>query len=88
MAINIYSQSGHVAYKVVHFVIDSDADVANLSTDKSEVAPGSSALATASGNQYILDNNYKWVLYQSGGSQPGPSPDPENTYIWDGGEVI
>lgn len=83
MAYNLMGQSGQFVYKVNQYVIDTDADVDMLPVAKSDVAPGSTALVTTTGNQYILNNDYQWVLLQSGGEDPTQKVH----YIWDGGEV-
>ena len=57
----LYKQNDNVSAYVKEFVAETEADVANLPTDKSEVYPGSTCIVTETSNVYILNPQYQWV---------------------------
>ena len=59
MGYNTLSQSGHTAYGIKEFVVDTDDDIKNLPTDG---PMGSAALSIASGNVFILNSKRKWKM--------------------------
>lgn len=61
MSYSIYKQNDDVKAYVTEFVCDSEADVANLPTDKQRVFPGSTAVITATSEVYMLNASYRWV---------------------------
>lgn len=62
MAINIYSNSGHTAYGLKEFVIDSEEDIKNLPLD---CPAGSAALCLSTGDVYMLNTKDEWVNFTS-----------------------
>ena len=65
MAFQKISQSGHISYGRVEFVMDTDADAINLPLD---VAMGSTALSIESGTVY-MKNSKGWQ--EVGGNKVG-----------------
>lgn len=59
----IMSQSGHKTYGIKEYIVDTDADIADLHIDD---VPGSAALVADNGNLYILNCKHEWKL--SGGN--------------------
>lgn len=55
--INFIKQSDRTQYNVVELVVDTIADIANLSTD---YAPGSTAFVVENSSVYMLDGNKIW----------------------------
>lgn len=64
------------------FIVDNDAEKNEI--DVSQLSPGSTVQVIATGVTYILNQQLKWVVKE----EPHPGPDPEVTYIYDGGEII
>lgn len=57
--INIMKQNGKDAYGVTELIVDSNADVATLSTD---YAPGSTCFVVEDSSLYMLNGNKAWIL--------------------------
>jgi hypothetical protein len=57
MGMNTISQSGHTAYGIKEFVVDTDDDVKNLPVD---IPMGSAALSIKSGHVFILNSQDEW----------------------------
>ncbi len=55
---SIIKQNDNVSAYVTEFVVDTEADVANLPTN---VAPGSNCVVAATGNVYILNTKKQWI---------------------------
>ena len=70
MAYYIRKNTNNVAYGVVIFTVDEEADIQNLPRYHT---PGSTAYVIASGNTYMLNNAKKWVLAKRGGSSDSGS---------------
>lgn len=70
---NILSQSGHTAYGIREFVIDTDDDIENLPID---IPMGSAALSIESGNVFILNSKDEWKNVGGGSSQSSGSSGP------------
>ena len=70
---NILSQSGHTAYGIREFVIDTDDDIENLPID---IPMGSAALSIESGNVFILNSKDEWKNVGGGNGQSGGTSGP------------
>lgn len=57
MAINIIKNSGHVAYGIKDYILDTTNDIQSLPTD----TPGSTAFIIADSSTYILNGSKQWV---------------------------
>ena len=58
MAVNITANAEDVTYGVNSYVADTDADIANLSTD---AAPGSTCIVISPTSVYMLNTNKEWI---------------------------
>ena len=54
------STSRHPGYK--EYYVDTDADIASLPSSEDEIAWGAVAFVIASGNVYVLNSEYIWVV--------------------------
>ena len=52
------SQSGHTAYGLKEFALDTPEDLNNLPID---ITPGSIAFIISTGSVYMLNNQSEWV---------------------------
>lgn len=77
---------GGKAYGTIRLLCDTQADVPNLDNYKN-YATGSEALVISTSERYMLNSSKKWILQKNSGGSGGDSPSPDNTYIYDGGEV-
>ena len=78
---------GGKAYGTIRLLCDTQDDIPNLDNYKN-YATGSEALIISTSERYMLNSSKEWILQKnSGGSGGGDSPSPDNTYIYDGGEV-
>lgn len=57
MGMNTISQSGHAAYGIKEFVVDTPDDIEKLPVD---VPMGSAALVISTGEVYILGSHDNW----------------------------
>lgn len=57
MGMNTISQSGHTAYGIKEFVVDTPDDIKKLPID---VPMGSAALVISTGEVYILGSHDNW----------------------------
>lgn len=78
---------GNHSYGQVRFLLDTPDDLPNL---KNTYAPGSRAFVISTSDEYMLNNQSKWVKIKKSSSSGGggDTPDPDNTYIYDGGEIL
>lgn len=83
-------QNGKVNYGLKKFIVDSVEDIEKIPTIS--LLPGSTAFIPKSSKLYIYQDNNTWVEQKSnsnnssGGGSSEP-PNPDNTYIWDGGSI-
>lgn len=77
---------GGKAYGAIRLLCDTQADVPNLDNYKN-YATGSEALVISTSERYMLNSSKEWILQKNSGGSGGDSPSPDNTYIYDGGEV-
>ena len=84
---NLVQQRNQIDYGVKKFIVDGEADVEKIPT--STLAPGSSAFMPKTGDIYIYQPDNTWIKMpkSTGGNSGGDTPDPSNTYIWDGGDI-
>lgn len=68
--ITLYRQDGEILYGIKDFLLDSEEDLADLST---HWKTGSSALIIPSGKKYILNGKKEWVLLGGSSSSSGDS---------------
>lgn len=61
MATCIIKNGNHVQYGIQKFVADTEADIANVSTDS--IAPGSSIFCIETSVTYVLTPAKEWVEY-------------------------
>ena len=54
------NMSRHSGYR--EFFVDTDADIASLPSKADEIAWGAVAFVIASGNVYILNSEFNWVV--------------------------
>lgn len=59
--VNYIEQSGKVQYNVVTLAVDTEADIATLSTD---YAPGSTAFVIETSTAYMLNGEHIWKELQ------------------------
>lgn len=80
-------QNGKVNYGLKKFIVDSVEDIEKIPTIS--LLPGSTAFIPKSSKLYIYQDNNTWVEQKSNSSGGGSSepPNPDNTYIWDGGSI-
>lgn len=81
-------QNGKVNYGLKKFIVDSVEDIEKIPTIS--LLPGSTAFIPKSSKLYIYQDNNTWVEQKSNNSGGGGSiepPNPDNTYIWDGGSI-
>lgn len=74
--ISMYKQNDNISAYVAKFVCDTEADIANLPTEKNKIYPGSTAVVAETGNLYILNASYSWVLFKAAASSGGNTDDP------------
>ena len=74
---------GHEAYGTKHFGCDTESEVPNLPTD---CAMGSTAFVIETSKRYMLNSQGKWIAIAVG-SGGGSTPSPDDTIIYDGGEI-
>lgn len=58
--INIISQGGKTSYKIEDYIADTLADLADLPTDFSDVAPGSTCLVIETSQVFMLNSEGEW----------------------------
>ena len=63
MAIGRLKQSGHSTYGLMEYVVDTEADIQNLSV---EVAMGSKCFVIATSKNYMLNSKGEWVELTGG----------------------
>lgn len=89
MSITLASRTGlgSETYGTKRFLLDTPDDLPNLGLNYTK---GSRAFVISTSDEYMLDGTPKWVKIKTGGSSSGgdtPDPDPDKTYIYDGGEI-
>lgn len=57
--INLMKQSGHETYNLKQYVLDTEADLADLPVRN--IAVGSAALVIETSNVYMLNSKGKWI---------------------------
>ena len=82
--ISLFSNGGKRAYYTHEYIVDVQADIANLPTD---VNPGSKAFVIADSTYYMLNHQHKWIKVNlANGSGGGSGSDPSvEEIIYDGG---
>lgn len=82
-------QNGKVNYGLKKFIVDSVEDIEKIPTIS--LLPGSTAFIPKSSKLYIYQDNNTWVEQKSNSNSGGGGsiepPNPDNTYIWDGGSI-
>lgn len=73
--ISMYKQNDNISAYVAKFVCDTETDIENLPTEKNKIYPGSTAVVAETGNLYILNASYSWVLFKTAASG-GNTDDP------------
>ena len=58
--VNIIKQNDNTTTYVTDFVADTEADIAELPTKRSDVAPGSTCIVAETGDVYILNSQEEW----------------------------
>ena len=74
---------GHEAYGTKHFGCDTESEVSSLPTD---CAMGSTAFVIETSKHYMLNGQGKWIAITAA-SGGGSTPSPDDTIIYDGGEI-
>lgn len=87
--ITITANDKKISYGIKKYLLDTDAEIKSLTTKD---APGSLAFVSSTSNKYILNNSKQWVKISggsgsSGGSSGSDYPNPDDTFIWDGGVI-
>lgn len=89
--VNIHSNSGHIAYGIKHFALDTIDDLKQL--DKNRLTPGSTIFIINSSKYYMLNGSKQWIEINpyymsssSGGNSGGNNP-PSDDPIYDGGSI-
>lgn len=78
----IISNSGHTAYGLKDFLLDTEADVVNLPI--SGVVPGSKAFVIETSQYYMFNHLSQWVKVAINGTGGGGGG---TSYIFDGGSI-
>ena len=78
------------AYGIKHFVLDTDEDFKDMS--QYTLYMGSTAYVIKTQKTYIYDGNKQWKLVplfnSNGGGGGGNLPNPDDSYIYDGGVIV
>jgi len=89
--INIHSNSGHVAYGIKHFDLDTIDDLKQL--NKNKLTPGSTIFIISSSKYYMLNGSKQWIeinpycISNSSGGNSGENNPPSSGPIYDGGSI-
>lgn len=81
MAYRLFAENGKPAYGVKNYILDTAADIADLSIAST---PGSTAYVADSGITYVLNNKEEWVqmpIASSGGGSVSPNPGSVDQYV-------
>ena len=68
MAYSLYSNSGKIQYGIQSYIVDTDTDLAYLSTN---LKPGTKAIVLDTGKTYMLNHNNQWKEIPAGGGSGG-----------------
>lgn len=84
---SISGNRGQLAYGITHFIADTIDDMYKISTNG--LTPGSTVFVINTSNKYMLNNQKEWIKIANGsGGGGGDTPNPSDTYIYEGGELL
>lgn len=83
---SISGNRGQLAYGITHLIADTIEDMYKISING--LTPGSTVFVINTSNKYMLNNQKEWIKITNGSGGGGDTPDPSDTYIYEGGVIL